>query len=766
MREEEQQDVCSLEDAGLTKEYNASMYWGTYRPHLFLGVKTRSANPVVASVMWHKTDALNPLRHEATSSGIKKYGWVRHDGRNFGHEVILDENCGVNLNFTFVKHGHDNAKGGDWAVRVSASPRATKAKGKGTETTSISLLLHVSSLSSKGRIHSPTIPAKRAAARPLASFTGSNPGTGSFTVAAMEGERREGAAAGEEKAHFFAMKAKSEHAYRADELVEQIYRYSMSKSGGKDSRLTLPDENQDEDKSNSVFLQLTLVPPGYIDIVFLSHALHKLGGEEEVARAAAQLSGPALSQLIAERTAEFDKRFDTVFKLRDATCIPSSSFNLFGKYPGSGACTPAGKLSEGAVELGKVALSQLMGGLSYLHGTWVKADPPFYNTTSQQAPASSFTCSPCRDGFARGFLWDEGFHQLLMTRWEPAGSRDVLLHWLGLMQPDGWIPRENFIGPETRRRIEARWWTQYPEHANPPTLLLALQALHEGGEAPPGFLKCVLPRLKTWLNWFKRTQQAPALHSFKWSGRIKTEGIWHTLSSGLDDYPRANASSAAADRHLDLFCWVALMHKILAQVSSSLGEDSSSLLSTFRTLLSHLEAVHWNNETQSFQDRGYMAYPDQQPQEEFVQHHGYVSLFPLLLQLLNASDPKLLPIIQVMSDRQHLFSKAGLRSLSPKSPEGGEDSMYGTQEDYWRGKVWINLNYLALKALKRYGESREEAAQLYVQLRQAIMENMLGQYTKKGYIFEQYDDKTGEGLKHKPFAGWSSLVLLIMAEMY
>jgi mannosyl-oligosaccharide glucosidase len=43
---------------------------------------------------------------------------------------------------------------------------------------------------------------------------------------------------------------------------------------------------------------------------------------------------------------------------------------------------------------------------------------------------------------------------------------------------------------------------------------------------------------------------------------------------------------------------------------------------------------------------------------------------------------------------------------------------------------------------------------------------MVSQFGRKGFIFEQYDDKSGEGLKHKPFAGWSALVLLIMAEMY
>ena len=48
---------------------------------------------------------------------------------------------------------------------------------------------------------------------------------------------------------------------------------------------------------------------------------------------------------------------------------------------------------------------------------------------------------------------------------------------------------------------------------------------------------------------------------------------------------------------------------------------------------------------------------------------------------------------------------------------------YNTEHDppYWRGAIWINMNYLALKALHRYsrveGPYSGKAAELYTQIR-------------------------------------------------
>lgn len=46
------------------------------------------------------------------------------------------------------------------------------------------------------------------------------------------------------------------------------------------------------------------------------------------------------------------------------------------------------------------------------------------------------------------------------------------------------------------------------------------------------------------------------------------------------------------------------------------------------------------------------------------------------------------------------------------------------------------------------------------------MTNMARQYKKTGYIWEQYNDITGAGQRSRPFAGWSALIVLIVAESY
>ena len=86
-------------------------------------------------------------------------------------------------------------------------------------------------------------------------------------------------------------------------------------------------------------------------------------------------------------------------------------------------------------------------------------------------------------------------------------------------------------------------------------------------------------------------------------------------------------------------------------------------------------------------------------ENKLVCHKGYISIFPLLLGLVPADSPHLGALLDMMSSPSHLWSDYGLRSLSKS------DEFYSQGENYWRGPIWINMNYLALSSLYKVSSS-------------------------------------------------------------
>jgi len=80
-------------------------------------------------------------------------------------------------------------------------------------------------------------------------------------------------------------------------------------------------------------------------------------------------------------------------------------------------------------------------------------------------------------------------------------------------------------------------------------------------------------------------------------------------------------------------------------------------------------------------------------ESEHVCHKGYVSLFPFMLSLLPSDSPRLGPILDLLRDPDHLWSPYGIRSLSASHPS------FGTGENYWKGPIWLPMNYMVLQSL-------------------------------------------------------------------
>lgn len=752
-------------------------FWGSYRPQVYFGMKTRSPNSVVTGMMWMRqfTHVDVNLRHTCEQGDrLQGYGWLMHDGLNFGVQEIRDKD--FTLTTEFVKRmGGDH--GGDWTWRITA-----KQHSSAPQAPVISLMFYAAA-DTQGSLEAHVEEKSR-----LASIRGFSEELGNFKI--TFGKPVTGELSTAKYASYNYLKTVSPGLEKLTDIVKHSLnrRFVYSPPSGEKRHYIAvdkyrPPHHQNPQRpadtrkeSDFVVHQVTVQTPFQMEILFESGSFRSRPN---------QLVGSQMTQELERRKAEFDAKFDKTFGLQ------------------------AQGFSQVHIKFGKAVLSNMLGGMGYFYGQSV-VQSVYNEYPILYPPGALFTAVPSRSFFPRGFLWDEGFHQLLLSKWDPQVTRESIGHWMDLINVEGWIPREQILGDEARSKVPAEFVIQRNENANPPTLFLALQDLikqlpsnPDKSESQPTlpFLRRLFPRLKTWFEWYNTTQTGPLPNSYRWRGRDNDTNLFlnpKTLTSGLDDYPRASHPSAE-ELHVDLHCWMALTSGIMARIARLLGEPHQEYERSHQVLSDNglLNELHWSERLRAFSDVGnhteavsllpekvYMSPGQarhqppvtrlirsvhQTPKMQHVNALGYVSLFPFLLNVLTPDSDKLEHLFRDMRDPNKLWTPFGLRSLSRTDP------LYmkrNTEHDapYWRGPIWINVNYLAVRALHHYGNTegphQEKAAALYRELRTNIINNVFRQYVDTGYIWEQYSDNTGRGQGSHPFTGWSSLTLLMMAEQY
>ncbi|XP_077157517.1 mannosyl-oligosaccharide glucosidase [Paroedura picta] len=736
-----------------------SLFWGSYRPHVYLGMKTRSPRAPVAGFMWLRQADREPrLRHTCEQSDrLDRYGWLLHDGVHFGVQEIRD--AGLHLETTFVKRP-GGRHGGDWSWRITVRPEGIV----GTPPVLISLFFYVAT-DGQGTLQ-PVVEKNR-----MASLAGTTEELGEFTMSFQQPTSEAGMIP--LYASYNYLEAKVEGLHRLTDVVKASLspRFVYAPPGapkhryfGVDTYWGPPDGI--EPLSQLLVHQVTVAVPCQLEVLFESGSVTDRAG---------RLAEGTLTQELARHREAFEERFERTFMLARKG------------------------FSAQEQDFAKAAFSNMLGGMGYFYGHSL-VQSPHSDLPQHYLEGPLFTAVPSRSFFPRGFLWDEGFHQLLLSRWDPLLTHEVLAHWFDLMNAEGWIPREQILGDEARTKVPAEFVVQHSSAGNPPTFFLVLQQLLSQGTADMPYLRRLYPRLQSWYDWYNRTQAGRVPYTFQWRGRDQDTQVFlnpKTLTSGLDDYPRASHPSPD-ERHLDLRCWMALASDVMAKVAEHLGEPAGAYqhmadiladnqllgqhhwaeaLGTFADFGNHTQAVSLERERprppppgQPLPTPRLLRVVRKPPKLQFVGGAlGYVTLFPLLLQLLQPESSRLGTLLADMRNEKHLWTPFGLRSLSRSSPFYLQ---HNTEHDppYWRGPIWININYLAVRALHHYslleGPFQEKAATLYRELRANLIANVFRQYMESGYLWEQYHDGTGKGQGCYPFTGWSALVVLMMAEEY
>nr|KYP52954.1 putative mannosyl-oligosaccharide glucosidase [Cajanus cajan] len=936
-------------------EHKESLYWGTYRPHAYFGIRARislfsafdkeskrshffffgflvgwlwwwwwclcfrTPKSLIAGLMWIGVkDGRYHLRHVCRhEDDLSTYGWTRHNGRDFGHQVLVDH--GMTLTTGFLKSKSEGSGyGGDWAVRINVQLDKSKWNeefGRGAQ-----LFFYLAdeagnALDVSGEnmnIHEDSL---------LAS--GSRADIGDWQLHLKSMDNLEMHYAGFHTPHF----------HNLSDFIEE----NLASQIRKHARLELSDSL--DDSPNVLVFQIIGGFPFTTDIALISGTDSDSSRIEE---RVSMLTGISLSNQLKYKEQEFDEKFEKIFHLAE-------------------------KVDSESISVGKAAVGNLLGGIGYFYGqskiavsrilnvnlykfmvcqyykmlyhkyltgghvthnwrqilimcvhlqliNYINGQNPklvFQRLMLRERvnylpywPAELYTSVPSRSFFPRGFLWDEGFHQLIIWRWDIHISLDIIGHWLDLMNVDGWIPREQILGAEALSRVPEEFVPQHPTNGNPPTLFLALNDIINSlknneftamdRSEISQFLERAFVRLEAWFHWFNTTQSGKQMSSYYWHGRDNRTTVelnpkvlicilsilltslstylqfqselyrilavscyliyypriglnvtvvsvcWsimtkltlslvitlapkkhyfchcQTLSSGLDDYPRASHPSAD-ERHLDLRCWMLLAADCMHSIQELLDKESkpgmnygstAKSLSDFELLnQSQFDAtitvsmpnlfllsiqLHFDdalgayfdfgNHTEKVQlkwkeleaEHNYAArqlvrHVLERPVLRLVPHIGYVSLFPFMGRIIPSGSWILEKQLELISNRSLLWTNYGLRSLAKTS------SLYmkrNTEHDppYWRGPVWINMNYRILSALHHYskenGPYQAKAKAIYEELRSNLIRNIVRNYQESGFLWEQYDQTKGKGKGAHPFTGWTSLVVLIMAETY
>ncbi|KAK5137097.1 hypothetical protein LTR08_001106 [Meristemomyces frigidus] len=783
--------VTAQETSVFSASSNDSLLWGPYRPNVYFGVRSRLPKSLTTGLLWSRVEDFqsvqNNIRYTCEQhEGMAGYGWDAYDPRTGGVQTVHDKGNGIDIETSFVKF--DEGRGG-WGARIKGTPRADAEPGAGSrggvQEMKTAVWFHVG-MEGLGSVAVQDVEgAEEMGFERDVVLDGQSQDLGDFTltITAPEGNSH------------------PLHAHPAykDKPLDRTFVHSLQ----------VPDDALWQAKSIlfgsmkttieayvEEYTESQMPPPWQVYTIqnrpgegnmHLVEKLFEGAFEFDVLytpkTAAKQATAEDLTKQIAAVVKSFDEKYLQTLK-------PQAPFN-----------------DAEHLRFSKSLFSNLIGGIGYFHGDQLidRSYAPEYDEDSEgfwtetadarsraehklEGPYELFTSVPSRPFFPRGFLWDEGFHLLPIVDWDPELCMQIVSSWFNTMDADGWIAREQILGAEARSKVPGEFQVQYPHYANPPTLFMVLNALLDrigspdstfytdarvagdlagaalpDTEAAKAWFRQLYPLLQRNFAWYRRTQTGdlksydrPAFSSkeaYRWRGRSDR----HILTSGLDDYPRAQPPHPG-ELHTDLMSWMGMMAASLQRVASYIdeSEDAATYGTIAEAIRRNVDDLHWSATDKTYCDATVDDYED----SVHVCHKGYISIFPFMTGLLGPSHKHLAAVLDLIADEGELWSPYGIRSLSAK------DEFYATEENYWRSPVWMNMNYLVVTQLyaiaTQPGPERQRAGRMYAALRRNLVGTVFEGWKETGFAWEQYSPETGAGQRTQHFTGWTSLVVKIM----
>jgi len=391
--------------------------------------------------------------------------------------------------------------------------------------------------------------------------------------------------------------------------------------------------------------------------------------------------------------------------------------------------------------------------------------------------------------------WDAAFIALGLATFDMPRAREEVCallrgQWRSGMVPhilyhagaSDYFPTPDFWRTEGRAAIPTSGLTQ------PPILATAVRRLHQRArdrEASLAFVREVYPKVLAWHRWLYRARDPEGtglvaiLHP--WESGMDNSTRWtraleRVTPVNVPSYTRRDQQHVTPDERplasdYERFMYLiglfrdlrwdegalyarspflvrdaffnALLHRAnfdLRALALELGEPTGEI-DGWLSLTRRAFAGLWHEETGLYHDFDVRA-------NALMEENTCAALAPLYAGL--PDDAQARRLVEHLTDPEEYAPDARTRYYLPSV---AKSSPYFEPRRYWRGPVWLNINWLVLEGLKRYG---------YPDLAEAVKAHTLALAATSGFA-EYYDPRDGSPCGARGFSWSAALVLDLLA---
>ena len=338
--------------------------------------------------------------------------------------------------------------------------------------------------------------------------------------------------------------------------------------------------------------------------------------------------------------------------------------------------------------------------------------------------------------------WDSWKHAVAIAKYDTKLAQDQIWAMYDFQDEMGMIA--DCVYRDTI--IENHNWRD----TKPPLSAWSIWKVYEASE-DLNFLKNIFPKLEKYHSWWYayRDIDQNGLCEYGSTDNSLKAAKWE---SGMDNAVRFDNTKMIKNKKVggsmnresvDLNAYLFAEKNYLARIAAQLGAKDKA-----QAYRQEAEKIKAAVQQLCYDEQSGWFYDIDVETKEQMRAFGAEGWIPLWAEL--ATPAQAARVKQTMMDTSKFATYIPFPTLAADHPD------FNPVESYWRGPVWLDQAYFAIKGLKHYGYEAE--AQRFAQ---QLFDRLEGLKNDDGPIRENYNPHTGEGYESKHFS-WSAAHLLLL----